>query len=433
MKYYSVLQNLFAEYPPLQKLFMKDLATNLSFLYDVGGCGMLGLISADDALIFLKAMLSNSQSNFDFDFNDYPVLLSCLEEHENELLEMALKCPHIDFIQTLLEVFNADANALIDGLPLLFTVGSDSSKIEALIGAGADPFIRIDGCRFFQRPGFVCENLSIWIVDLYHRGIDLFEPSPVTKKTMFESISKPLHCTTSLSFGFFDYITPKFLTKELFIEVIKKRNEVNLFAPIDTEGNSILHYHVIKYLRFGGSFDLTSNVEQFSLFKNNAGRTPLQLLIRSQKFVQDLVGDFAILSLFKSVKGIRLLEREYDIAHGNGSFESSLLAKVGTKLFMEVLRCEADEKNVATYFVIEKKLSLSRCGVELYPFLGRSDFLLSFLLEHVLHRVDAFRKDYYDLSQLNSLFIDFQSKCLPRDLPMLFLNCRLERTTFPLV
>ncbi len=313
------------------ELIKENLAENLSLIVDVDKCEMLGKLEFKDHLAYLALALKNQSLSWSA-IETHRFLPSALDRYKNELLHVAILCDDFYSAKKMIEERSANPNSLAYGLPPLFRAKS-SNTIQILLSNGANPFFQVDGCKFFQRRDFKCEGSStVWLLYLHRLGINLFEASTVTGKNFFQS------STDTFDFQMVKNVPAEIITEALFDQLIE-HGAINI-TPIDSDGNTLLHFHILKQLRiYNYCSYLGFFVFQTILDKNKAGLTPMDLLLRSEDFCADLLDGIVKLEIIQDLQN---LEIAYNNFHGKDSFDANVLRKIGMSLFVTLAKKNAE-------------------------------------------------------------------------------------------
>ncbi len=182
------------------------------------------------------ALLKNSS----VEFKSFEKLLEfCpfnVKKHANELLQSAILNDNVLKVKLLLEKYQAEAAGFFLGMPVIFSLNFDWKILKLLLAHDADPLIEIQGKKFFEQDKFLKDVKKCsfqWFVELYKQGINLAEYMQDRSMTVdFET--KKIRCSIPLA-----------VIKDHANELCSETPD--LLAPIDKDGNTLLHYAVMNY------------------------------------------------------------------------------------------------------------------------------------------------------------------------------------------
>ena len=356
------LEMFFGKYPQYKELFESDLPSHLCVLENSFYSDYCVRLSDEDYISFLKHMIIRSKGNY---FGVRPSRTKLIEQHANELLYLSVRENSFVFARTLLEEFKADPNCICNGKAPLFV--AHDKLIHLLLSNGADPFLELDGLKFFEREDF-CQNETIidayWLINLARKGFDIFKPSEKTGKSLINYLNP----TAQLSLGVNaqSYSFPLSKLSQLLFDVFCC-NQPDVFAPIDEDGNTILHYAAqqCNFRYIGCVFDL-KGVSELKQIRNKSGKSLFESFIENDKDCY-FAKSITTLDDFKAYAGT-FLE-----IHGVSFFKV-----FGAQFFYAVLiHRQKPDFEIAEY-LLERGVSINRILDEYM--LGHE------ILKHIFHR-----------------------------------------------
>ena len=311
------LKAIFIKYPQYKEIYDSDLRIQLLKVKYLDQSDL----RRSEAKTFLIDLIKRGDQfpGFDEDL----LLHHVLSESADEFLHLAVE-NNSPILHALLTKFKANPNSLHEGLPPLFKA-THSDTILALLKAGADAWLTLDGCYFFQREGFSFSGKSAdWLVFMYDGNSALFEASPRTGKTVFQCATDRLDFPNAtnvigdkITWLLFKQLHDKDLETEYFEDIVD-------YDVVDEQGNSIQHYHVLEYLKLR----VRPSAQEMNSLKNKDGLTALDLFVSSNSFLEKLCTFVGL----QHIEDWKTLEAVYDKAFGAGAFDTQVLKVIGGRL-----------------------------------------------------------------------------------------------------
>ncbi len=376
----SFLNEIFSKYPRYKEIFESDLPTNLNRLenrrYDDLFNTYFKQLSLEDYLQFIKNQLA---AGIPFETRDLaPKRRRLIKKHSNELAELALQSEQLnvlnDFRHSSFKVYlksispsqftgySSNSPTTLDSFALFTAI--QSKIVHLLKNPNLDPFLEKDGKLFFERDDDslrkVTELDASWLFELYFLGFDVFKKSQKTGKSLIDYLNPDAVLNVDIGYRF-----PLSKLSLVFFEVNCKasKEEVDLFTPIDDQGNTILHY-MAKQGHLGAQLEQKLDFSDTKKMTNIEGKTPCDIILQNDR-------NFSCFFRFPDLEEgqLRILMDDYLAIHGADYFK-----RFGGEILLMFLRAASVSKHfvdlISKFLIEEVGISLDRLLNESFSYEG---------------------------------------------------------------
>ncbi len=368
----TVMDLIFEKNPKCKTIFESNLPLNLSSVENVHESEYLKDFDDASYLILIKNALKKKFSD-ELSVGKLIKAKHLAKTHAKELFEFACGARRSELVwhtESLIE----------DRTPLSVINCTDSNFLLVL---NSNPLFTCNGFKFYElNESFKQEKLidSFVLFALRKKGFDLFAPGEKTGKSLIDTLHPDAH--VQFKYEHCSFRIPAIgITKEFF-EVMSK-NEIDAFAPIDSEGNTPLHYSA-SFSKLNFSIPSTSELKRVS---NRAGKTPYDLIPENSNF-------YMFAPHLNDYQDICEFFENCITAHGPEIFKNY------GGIMLSSAFSSSPNYALITYLMSEKSVSLNRtlsCGRTVFQVISRvyslSQDLIIFLLPLV-------KDDYWELFKI---------------------------------